>query len=288
MIETQSIFLKIFAENQENKRRRCLLVEGGKPGCKLNREMLPGFEDIPESIEIQGSDIRANDYDPDEYFSVCRYLQAKKEQKIEMRKIVRQAAQILNAQYAAHQATLQGNAVLIDAVTYESLRKLVCEFEQCEKSINEIKAHSTELEEKDQAAQIRESNHGLVQCAVEVLKSFDQIFAFWGKAHFTNDLEFYEELKRANISSIVLLPNKKLETRIKKESKWSHEKIKICELPLIKEEKCDEKIKKTTFKFPIPENFRSFFHPLIQNLVTSKTCQAPSTLIATPNLPKSL
>jgi hypothetical protein len=127
--------------------------------------------------------------------------------------------------------------------------------------MDQLYSDSTLPQKKDLA--IEESNRGLFQEIEKACKQFPKVLAWWGSDHFTTDDNLIKSLEQANISYVILLPNKQRMIEAYDEIEWNQLKWPTFEL------KVGQKAQPLVLEVPLI--FKSYLHPELQAVcVTQK------------------
>ncbi len=274
-------FLKLFTQESS-----CVLVEYLSSEESIKKEKIPGWEDLPETLSILGSDVRrvwtaqqVEKWLPMEA-EITLLLLKKKE---EFLRHVRLCAQLLNNNVLSYRAKIieEQGILEISKATQQELRDIQDKVMQTLSKYNErINSLENKIKQIDlinpYLINVLQANQGMLAQIKKVSKQYQKIFGIWGIGHFTGDDGFYTELVRSNISYIILLPNGKRMAEAVEERRWRFDamariSLKVRSETIIRTELLPNGQLKTisnveSSKLLIPEVFRSFFHPSIQTL----------------------
>lgn len=226
------------------KQSSAVLLEVLPPGTSIKSTEVPVWNKyLLESTLVVGSDIRF-ECSAEEYM---RYMEVETENEkicLERRKALKKTGPITAKIF--NEALIKGLAKVNDQIfsTYESVLN---EFINVKPHYSESlavrcaalskKRVGLDLREKSHAYQLFRSNQGLVEQVEKMASKCERMYAIWGLVHFKNDPLLKRTLEERGISSVILLPNKKLQEKVLDELMWRNLPLKGAQLSVRTEQR---------------------------------------------------
>ena len=258
----------------------CVFKEMLKRGETLSAEQMKEVRDyLPSSAEVRGSEVRWGNGSA-EYVEEMKWdkrivpylLEVTRQEAIYFDETVK----ILNDYFTSSSSSgidSDGQIFLLSDEAVDRIKVLVENRRREKKQMIQERPRrpvqkdvngnpSTEDHEFEDVEFLR-SNHGLFQEIEKARHQFPKMLAIWGGDHFITDDSLIKALDQAQISYVILLPNKQRHLEAQDELHWANKRTRKCELKVGSKEQ--------PFVVKLPESFRHKLCPELQAICLRKT-----------------
>lgn len=260
----QNTYFQLFGVSQS-----LLLTEGVEAGVKEDRSDYPYWPDLPNEVEILGADSRAK--------GVKDRLQAHRLNQLLMElkrrfpaaaeKAMDQLTTLLNDSVHKGDAKIADGYIQVSKSIHETILKLLEEvtgFSQRADALNKAKQA---LVPASTNTSFLESNVVLCNLVKKHQPTHKKIVAIWGYSHFVLGEELFKKLNTAKVAYSVLVPNEKLQKRMRDADEEMHPDRWPCTLTPILADTFNDPRGAQAFTIMLTNDARAKLIPPIQALV---------------------
>ncbi len=228
--QLQNRLFEILLRVWDEKETCCTLLEGLALGEIVPRDKVPHLKNLPERVAIHGSDCRYDTWNQTLFPTFLSYGDRVITMSYQRMSILKEAikgiAETLSEGYRNKEVAPTGSTVTITPRIFlkihefrETIRK---QNEQLINLRNEMETWGLKNPRaKDlERVGLEISEKALEKTIINSCQSFDRVVAIWGVNHFHFANEMSENLKKLNISHIVLQPRKEQMKSSKLEHQW--------------------------------------------------------------------
>lgn len=290
MNRLQALFLKTFVPQ---KAPSALLLETLSSGQTIKASEIGHWKDLSDHLTIMGSDIRFN-CTREEYIKWHNLEHELRTLNLSYKNHLiqhsRKIAEILRENFDS--LVMGSNEFEINKETFEQIQaqssifsgskeKMMQDKEQilkrraeCNLGFNEIESHVTS------------SNKGLGNEIIKNDSLYARMYSIWGKGHWYSGEKLFKQLRQAQVSYIVLIPNKKTEALIEEELSWRFANTSDFKITTIYKQSMDLSkgtYERLTFHTTLNDLCKDYFLPQIRKTFTNAIykCPEPSPITFT-------